>query len=167
MRIGDPRRGQATVRIRLKASIHDEGIDGQRKAVQDCRPAAAHSFVSFFFKRRIEIKPSCRTSLPFRKTCNCSETAGHCKPDSLPFDLHLDPIGVGEIHPVGLAAGFQSYRFQLGLDLVGIVVGYGVTVMVQPRLVTLEQGQEETLSIAQEAILLPTLTRTFSPRCLM
>ena len=86
---------------------------------------------------------------------------------SSPGDLHGDSVDVGEIEPAALAPGFQIGGFELLFGLVGIVLADGVAVMVQPRLVTAKQRQEEVVATAaEEAVLFTALSDDLEPQVL-
>ncbi len=89
-------------------------------------------------------------------------TALH-RPKSLPCDLDLDPVEVGEVHPVPFPARLQSGRFQFLFGSIGIVTLDGVAVVVQAGALALEERQEEVVTAAQEAVVLATVPDDLQP----
>ena len=85
------------------------------------------------------------------------------RPLSRPCDLDLDPVRVGEVHPVPLPSKLQSGGFQLLLGLIGSVAPDGVAVVVQAGSLAFEQRQEEVVAAAQEAVVLATVPDDLQP----
>src|SRR5271157_1382893 len=79
------------------------------------------------------------------------------RPLSPSCDLDLDPVWVGEVHPVPLPSGLQTGRFQFLFGPIGIVTLDGVAVVVEAGVVPLEQRQEEVVAAAQEAVVLASV----------
>src|SRR5271165_1312931 len=107
---------------------------------------------------------SATTSETAERQCGTSPVPS--RPLSPSCDLDLDPVWVGEVHPVPLPSRLQPGGFQLLLGLISSVATDGVAVMVQAGSLALEQRQEEVVAAAQEAVVLATIPDDLQPQVL-
>src|SRR5208337_4652228 len=85
------------------------------------------------------------------------------RPLSPSCDLDLDPVWVGEVHPVPLPSGLQTGGFQLLLGLISSVATDGVAVMVQAGSLALNNVKKKSSPLPRKQLSSPPSRMTFSP----
>ena len=82
-------------------------------------------------------------------------------------DLNRDPVDIRKVQAVALAPRFQLGGLEHLLGAIGIVAADGVAVMIQARLLAVEQREAEVITGgARKQLSSPPSRVTFSPRCL-